>query len=189
MSENDTMPAAVLRRRELVVAFRRCTWRQRKYLRAVAECEFNTWGPKKAPWNYNPNSIRKWLSLRPVRLALELLEECALDDLCVTARKVLAEYNKVAFSDIGDLYNDDGSMIEPRKLSAKIRPCVKEYSYTKDGPKVVLHDKMNALNALAEFVKLSAKRVELTGKDGSPLAAPVINIMRYDDAPADTPAA
>ena len=188
MSQSDT-PAAVLRRRELVQAFRRCTWKQRKYLRAVVEHDFHVWGPQRS--EYNPNQIRRWLGMTQVRKALELLEEVALDDLCVSARKVVSEYTKVAFSDIGDLYDAEGNLKALHRMPRATRAAIREYTWTKDGPKVVMHDKLSALNALADFVKLSSKRVELTGKDGAPLAPPVINIVGYDntDAAADTPAA
>lgn len=189
MSKSD-MPAAVLRRRELVQAFRRCNWRQRKYLRQVVEHDFKYWAPQKS--GVNPQCIKRWLALPQVRKALELLEECALDDIGVTARAVVAEYTKIAFADITELYDADGNLKRTSHWSKNARAAVREYTWTKDGPKVVLHDKLGALHALADFVKLSAKRVELTGKDGAPLpVAPVINIVGYDDPnpAADTPAA
>lgn len=183
----DDVPAAVLRRRELIAAFRRCTWRQRKYLRELVQCDFKPYGPCRK-LGINQALVARWRKDMRVRKAVELLEECALDDLCVSARKVLAEFNLIAFADIGDLYGEAGNLLSVKEVPAHARKAIKELTWTKDGPKIVLHDKLHALDKLADYVKLSSKSIDVTS-GGKPIAAaPVINIVRYDDDPTNAPA-
>lgn len=100
-----------------------------------------------------------------------------LTDKCeITAERVLQEYARLAFVDLGDImqWGPNGVVLESSKeLTEDQRRAVAEVSetMTKDGSstRVKLHDKKGALDALAKYLNLTPERYELTGRDGGPI--------------------
>ena len=77
----------------------------------------------------------------------------------ITADKVLREYARLAFSDIGDvvdLSDPDSPRLKPRTdIPADARRTIQEVSRTQHGVKVKLADKRGALDKLAEHLGIA----------------------------------
>jgi phage terminase small subunit len=100
----------------------------------------------------------------------------------ITAERVLAEYAKLAFSEMGD-YADwnyagvrlkDSIELTPDQLAA-----VQEVSESMNGVRIKLHDKKGALDSLAKYLRMFVERHEHTGKDGGPIENENVNINIY----------
>lgn len=91
----------------------------------------------------------------------------------ITAEKVLQEYAKIAFSNIGEFvdWNNGGIILKPSsELTKEQLACVSEVSESKTKfdttVKFKLHDKLNALHKLGDHLGIFKKIVEMSGKDG-----------------------
>jgi phage terminase small subunit len=91
----------------------------------------------------------------------------------ITAEKVLQEYAKIAFSNIGEFvdWNNGGIILKPsEELTKDQLACVSEVSESKTKfdttVKFKLHDKLNALQKLGDHLGIFKKIVEMSGKDG-----------------------
>ncbi|WP_372395286.1 terminase small subunit (plasmid) [Azospirillum sp. HJ39] len=112
-----------------------------------------------------------------------------LDKFQITNERVLAEYARMAFSDLGDVIeiDDDGTAtvnLALIKNNKDARAAIAEINQSdiklgKDGEggverrtRIKMHDKKGALDALAKYLRLMpSERVEVTGKDGAPFEA------------------
>jgi phage terminase small subunit len=100
----------------------------------------------------------------------------------ITQDRVLQELARVAFFDIRRLYKPDGGMLAPHELdddSAAVMSSLEvleefeghgedrvQIGYTK---KAKVFDKMSALTLAMRHLGMLKEKVEVTGKDGSPL--------------------
>ncbi len=83
----------------------------------------------------------------------------------ITADMVIQEYAKVAFINVDDYYNEDGSVKRPDELSDKARGALAFYDVRKikDGDDFIdvpihrTHDKMKALEALGKHLGIFEK--------------------------------
>lgn len=187
-AEGSGGPAPRDLRRELAYAMRKCTPKQRQWLKNLPKHNFQLWGEARASLGISPNSVRKWLRQERIQKVRALLEEIAVDDLDISNRRILSEYARIAFADIRALFDDEGRLLDPSEWSDEIAAAVDgvdtQERQLKDEHgnrinewelvrKVRTHNKLAALEFLATFKKLAgAKRLELTGLDGSPLQAP-----------------
>ena len=106
----------------------------------------------------------------------------------ITVEMVLRELAKIGFSDIrnvvtwgeaiavknaetGETKVTNGvALVASGDLAADAAACIAEVSQTKDGAlKVKLHDKRAALVDIGKHLGMFKDRVEVTGRDGSPL--------------------
>lgn len=112
----------------------------------------------------------------------------------ITADRVLKELARIGFSDLGTylsfdqdgVHLNDSSQVDTRALAeVSERP-------TRTGKTVTikLHDKVSALTKLGQHLGLFAEKVELTGKDGGPIAITDFATLaqRAVRAPDDAPA-
>jgi hypothetical protein len=185
-------------RDELAAAMKLCTPKQRKWLKAIPENDYQPWRAGTI-LGYSTRSVQKWLRDVNCRKVRELLDEIAVEDMDLTQRRILAEYSKLGFSDIRKLFSDAGELLPPQSWPDDIAGAVasidtKETRLKDEAGnfinewevvhKIKLHDKKGSLDFLASFRKMSgAKRIEVTGKDGSPLAgaAPIIQFVERVD--------
>lgn len=75
----------------------------------------------------------------------------------ITADRVLDELARIAFSDIGNVLRiKDGQLIvyDTDELSPEVRACISSVRQTKHGLSVKLHDKPEALEKLARYLRL-----------------------------------
>jgi hypothetical protein len=185
-------------RDELAAAMKLCTPKQRKWLKAIPENDYQPWRAG-TQLGYSTRSVQKWLRDANCKKVRELLDEIGVEDLDLSQRRILNEYSRLAFSDIRKAFNEDGTIKPPTDWPDEFAAAVasmdtqerrlrdeegKETSEFEVVRKIKFHDKRTALDFLASFRKMSgAKRIEVTGKDGSPLAGavPIIQFVERAD--------
>lgn len=110
-----------------------------------------------------------------VQQRIASLLEAATKRAELTLDAVVAEYRKVAFSNVADLYDNEGHLQEihklPRDVAAAISSVEVDVKNSLDGGessivKIKKHDKIRALEALGKHLGMFPNRVELTGKEG-----------------------
>lgn len=155
--------------RALARALRKCSPRCRIWLRSLPQYHYEPWGAAMA-LGFARGSVQYWLRQEPVREAMRLMELRDADEARITAINVLTTYRRLANSDIRKLYREDGTLKAPHELDDDTAAAVIEYSFDARGmPKIKLHEKRGANDALAKFLRLIVDRHEVTGKDGAPI--------------------
>ena len=99
----------------------------------------------------------------------------------ITADRVLQETAKIAFSDIGRLFDEHGNLKKLADMDPEDRTFLQNVETSRsiaggsvtDVTKVKLWDKLNALEKLGKHFKLFTDRQELTGADGGPIKTEV----------------
>ena len=98
----------------------------------------------------------------------------------ITQDRVLTELARIGFADMRGLltWGTAGvELVESSKLTADQVACISEVSESDEGAiKLKLHDKVKSLELLGSHLGIWRQKVEHTGKNGTPLAPPVINI-------------
>lgn len=92
----------------------------------------------------------------------------------ISADWTLEKLRAIAVADITDvlkvLFNHGVSVADGlAALPDDVRYAIKSVEYTKNGPKVVMHDKTQSLMAIGKYFKLFVDKVELTGANGGPV--------------------
>jgi phage terminase small subunit len=87
----------------------------------------------------------------------------------VTADRVIAEFAKIAFSNIKDVaqWNNAGSYVTLKTMEEVDGALIAEIGNTENGVKIKLHDKMKALEALAKHTGVYDDRPQTTVDVGS----------------------
>lgn len=167
-------------------AMRKCSPKQRAWLRAIPENDWQRWGAAKK-LGLSSHTVHKWLRKPHVRAALSLMEQIAEVNDGVTSRLITNEYKRLGVSSLKEFYDDEDNLLPPSKWTPDMAAAVQEYSFDSNGmPRIRLHSKPPALEALTKLKNLAPPdRHELTGKDGAPLAAPVINIGFGNGGPGE----
>lgn len=185
-------------RDELVAAMKQCTPKQRRWLKAIPEHNYQPWSAGEK-LGFSTRSVHKWMRDANCKKVRELLDEIAVEDMDLSQRRILNEYSRLAFSDIRQLFRDDGSMMPPSEwpddIAAAVVSIDTKETRVRDEKgefvnewdvvhKIKVHDKKGSLDFLASFRKMAgAKRIEVTGKDGAPFqgAAPVVTFIERAD--------
>jgi phage terminase small subunit len=97
-------------------------------------------------------------------------------------QRVIAELSRIAFADLGDAYDDDGSLLKPRKIPEELRRAMTgidvdeiwegygdDRTQIGETKKLRLADKTRALELLGKYLKILTDKHEVTGKDGGPI--------------------
>jgi hypothetical protein len=187
--------------RELRLALAKCTPAQRAWLRQLPKHNFQLWGKAREELGLSKHTVWKWLRRDCVKRVRELQDEIAVEDLNISTRRVLTEYSRIAFADLRGLFNDDGTLKTPDQWDDDVAAAVESIDTQEtrlrgdDGKyidefelvrKVRTHSKLSALEFLASFKKIAgAKRLEVTGANGEPLAGPVPVIQFVERADTD----
>ena len=92
----------------------------------------------------------------------------------ITQDRVLKELALIAFIDIKDAFDEDGSLLPISKMPEDIRRAIGGMDYTTIGDvggtsKIKLIDKKSALELLGKHMKLFTDRTEISGPDGGPV--------------------
>jgi len=102
----------------------------------------------------------------------------------ITADKVLQEIAKLAFSNLQDFYNDDGTLKEIKELPREVAACLlsNKINLTEAAAiqEIKLHDKKGSLELLGKHLKLFTDKTELSGEGGGPLT---IQVVKFGDNP------
>lgn len=105
----------------------------------------------------------------------------ALEILSTNARVKMTDVANYGFVEVGK--DDEGNPImqtvwtmkDSKDIDPKVISCIKSVTMTKQGPKIELHDQQGAIKQLTDLQGWSsAKKFEVTGKDGDPIAITTI---------------
>jgi phage terminase small subunit len=79
--------------------------------------------------------------------------ESVLEKLGVTQERILAEFAKIAFANVTDLFENDWKLKSQSDIPKVSLAAIKNLTKTETGVKVEMHDKLGALLKLWELVK------------------------------------
>jgi phage terminase small subunit len=133
-----------------------------------------------------------------VQEAIEERSQQAIQEAGVNSVRVLTEAARVAFFDHRRLFDAEGKLIPTHQLPDDVAAGLAgiEIIDIGDGEertagrlsKYRAWPKVEALNLLGKYLKILSERHEITGKDGAPLAPPIINIGFGNGGPGDSSA-
>lgn len=87
----------------------------------------------------------------------------------ITSQRVLQEYSKIAFADIGDFVEFDNDTVVLRNSNEVDTSVISEVQSTQYGVKIKLSNKQTALEAIGKHLGMFREKVEISGKDGGPV--------------------
>lgn len=89
----------------------------------------------------------------------------------VTVDDIISEYMKIAFSDIREMFDEQGNLIPIHKLNDVVAASIKHFEIDEEGSaddvfssrtkKISRHDKLTALNALRELLGFKEREVKI----------------------------
>lgn len=170
-------------RAEYVRLLRKCTTKQRAWLRLVRQMV-----PRQTAitqLGYSTHTLYKWLRNDRIRAAMALQQEMAMLDSDITYARLEREYERIAFAQLLDFRAPNGALLPFAQWTPEMGAAVTEVEFNLDGSvkRFKLHRKAPAQDTLSRVKGYLVDRRELTGPDGQPLQAapPIIQIVRYDD--------
>lgn len=114
------------------------------------------------------------LMLRPgIKAAIEEQLDAREQRTRITADRVLAEYAKIAFADIGEIFSEDGELLHIKAMPPGVRAAISSFdvetSERGEGAilniaKIKMLDKTGALNQIGRHLGLFNDKLELSGK-------------------------
>lgn len=126
---------------------------------------------------YTGNSIAKaaWELIRKPIVAAAIEEQLAAREqrTRITADRVLAEYAKIAFADIGQIFDDKGELLAIANMPPDIRAAISSFELeTSDRgegavlniAKIKMLDKLGALGQVGRHLGLFNDKLEISGK-------------------------
>lgn len=131
--------------------------------------------------------------LKKPRISAEvLLQQTKLQQKTgITQERVLAELAKLAFVDPRKFYDEQGNLIPVHLLDADTAATLAGMDVAEinsiDGPigqtkKIKMADKKSALDSLARHLGMFQDKIEMTGKNGGPIAQKVDVSIAPEDA-------
>lgn len=116
-----------------------------------------------------------WILVRKPHIAAAIEEQLAAREqrTRITADRVLAEYAKIAFSDIGQIFDDNGELLTIKAMPADIRAAISSFEVetSERGGGAVLNiakikmlDKLGALGQVGRHLGLFNDKLEISGK-------------------------
>ena len=93
------------------------------------------------------------LLIRPeVKEYLKTLQDKAVKRNEITVDKLIQDLMEMKNTDIRDLYDEDGLLIDISQLPASFTRCIQEVIETKSGTKIKLYSKLDAIEKLAKHL-------------------------------------
>ena len=126
---------------------------------------------------YSPNSAEtigfENLKKPSIAAAIQAEMDKRVEKIGITAEMVVREIGKLAFANLQDFYNVNGSLKEihelPRDIAAALSSTKVNLTESCAVQEVKLHDKRGSLELLGRHFKLFTDKTELTGADGASL--------------------
>lgn len=122
-----------------------------------------------------------------VNLGIRAEIDRRLDAAAMPANEVLARIADIARGSMADFLNDDGAIDLVQARRNDMLHLIKSRSTTKDGERIELYSKFDALTLLAKQHGLLVDRTELSGPGGGPLLPPIREVVIQRDSPVDPP--
>jgi hypothetical protein len=140
-------------RREYTNALRRCTPKQRQWLRAVAANAGQKWGRTCEDLGFSTNTIWKWLRQEQIQRVLAMQGELAELDSDLTRERIQREYSRLAFSSFKQFHAPDGSFKPAGEWTEDMFAAVESMEFDAAGKvvKIKLHRKPTALDSVARI--------------------------------------
>jgi len=155
------------RRRERIEALRACRPMERVFLRQLPKSRYSPYVAAKV-LGYSDSTVWKFMQRARVKRAMGLFLRDALEEIAVSHASLVADLQaiKERCMQVHPVLDKDGKETGEFQFDAK--------------------NAIAAIKEIADLMKLApAKRIELTGRDGEPLAPPVFNISFEDGAPGE----
>jgi phage terminase small subunit len=116
-----------------------------------------------------------------------------MEKLDISVDRILAEYARIAFCDIGEAYDDDGNLMPIRDMSEDMRRAIVGMEQEEDAlteqktKRIKMADKIRALDSLAKYQKMFVDRVEhdVTDRLAERLTRARQRVAQSADADAD----
>ena len=120
------------------------------------------------------------LSNAMIRALIDAKAEKIAATLEVTAERIMAEYAKIAFSDLRKAMDWGGISAQAKdseEIDDNTAAAIAEVSTTKDGIKIKMHSKTDALHKLGIELGMFKQGVKVSGDTDNPLVALVQSIQ------------
>lgn len=153
------MSTAVAKPDDLRVLLRKLAPKQRLVLRELPKHQFQFWKAVQA-CGISSASAHAWMRMPDFRAARTAIEESLLDEIGVTATRILQETAAVAYADPRKLFREDGSPKDMHEIDDQTVAVVASVEYeTTDGgngrvAKIKTRDKLKALEMLGRNRRL-----------------------------------
>ena len=101
------------------------------------------------------NEASKLMKLPKVAARIQELRDAVQERALVTKVEILTELKRIGFGNLADVAEWNGRTVTLKNsetLSPELTSLVSEVSETKQGVKIKLHDKMDALDKMAKIV-------------------------------------
>lgn len=153
---------AVAKVDDLRALLRKLAPKQRLVLRELPKHQYQFWKAVEA-CGISSSSAHAWMRMPDFRAARTAIEESLLDEIGVTATRILQETAAVAYADPRKLFREDGSLKAVNELDDQTAAAVAsvEYEDLKDGgetigrvAKIKTRDKLKALEMLGRNRRL-----------------------------------
>lgn len=165
--------------------FNELSFREKRFIYNIFLKPITNWSNGKAYSEAydNPNLNSSYVEasnlLKNPKIAkfIDIIREKYNTGLYTSADRILKEESNIAYSDPGELFDENGDLILPiKKLPERVRKAIKgfeviENRYLKTTRyKVTLWDKGASLGRLESIIGINApKKYELSGPDGGPI--------------------
>lgn len=120
---------------------------------------------------YSSHTVWKWKRDPKIQRILALQSEMAEMDSELTTARIHREYGRLAFSSIGQFYDEANRFKKPSDWTAEMAAAVESIKFDEDGniTELKLHRKGAALDAVAKMRNLLIDKHEHFGKGGGPI--------------------
>ena len=108
----------------------------------------------------------KLVGLPKIQARIALLKQNRARRLEITTDSVVAELGRIAFSDIGDVASwgkRTVNLFDSATLEEDVRRAIAEVKAGKDGVKIKMHNKLQALDTLAKHLDFEELRAKIDG--------------------------
>lgn len=165
---------ALERQRRITLLKRKCTVKQRAFFNALPQHHYQRYAAIKS-LGFSANTMWKWQRQAQFKEAYDLIMDRAFDEVGINNASIVSRLNEIVerCMQARPVLDKRGEPVLVETAGGNLAPA---YTFDAAGAH-------RSLETLAKIKQLTIERHEVTGKDGEPLSAPVINIVRYDDKP------
>jgi hypothetical protein len=179
-------------RREFLQARRKCTPKQRTWLKSLPKNDFQYWKAALAA-GFSRDTVWRWLRQPHVKRVLDLMREIDELDADVGRHRVIRNWEQQAHADLRLFFrqqkDDKGlpvktgefELIPPHEWTDEMAGMVQELSFDVSGkPKLKLYNRQDATLTLAKYNKMIIERHEVDLKDAPPPKITIVRRARAD---------